>query len=177
MKVFRFTATAAATLNVSWVNLLDSLNMAATATTAYQLCDRVRVRAVEVWAASAASGTPVTVSCEFAGVTAGFVGRSRIVSDTTIGTARLAHIRLSPDRASQASQWQFSNGAPAFQLVVPAGAVIDVHLNLTVRDTNAAGTAVANPPAGATVGQVYVRGLDGIAVATTNFPPVSYTAD
>jgi hypothetical protein len=72
--------------------------------------------------------------------------------------------------------WQIANAGVAFALSVPLNTVIDVELEMTV-DDNAAGTAVAVVPAGATVGANYIRGLDGLAAAATVYPPLAYPTD
>jgi hypothetical protein len=163
----RFAQTAAGTTNITFQNLLDTVLVANSATTAADLFEAVRVNSVELWAI-AALGTPTTVTLAFDGTTVGAAGDQRQHTDTSMGIEP-AHVRASPDRMTQAGQFQASGAAIAFILSAPAGAVIDV--SLTLRQP-VQGTVVAsqNVLVGATPGAVYYRGLDGKTTALTNLP-------
>jgi hypothetical protein len=165
----RFTSTAAAEAFISYQNLLDTILVSVTAILGADLFDAVRVNSVEIWAI-AALGTPTTVVVSFLGATVGAQGDQKTHTDTSMGV-ELAHVKAKPDPLSQAAQFQASSADIAFGLTVPAGAVIDV--SLTFRQpvfgtvVNAQNAMVAAGP-----GAVYYRGLDGKAVAATNFPVV-----
>ena len=171
--VFRFQNSAAISLDVSGVSLGDLLCVATSATSAYQLANAIRVRRVEIWGTASNTFAPVTVSCDFSGATAGSFGPSRVYSDTSVGATRVAHVVAKPPRDSQAYQWQSSSStATLFRLVLPAGAVMDLHYSLTLRDSSGV-AAVTGAVAGATTGQLYVRSLDSTA-GTAIINPLSY---
>jgi hypothetical protein len=163
----RFIANAAFANLITWTNLLDSFLFASSATQGYQAFECVRVKEVEVWHCPVASSVS-TVSVEFGGQIAGQVGDQKIHSDSSMGLSP-AHVRCSPSRDSQASQWQFESGTAAFRLDVPSGAVIDVVLSY--RGEFNAAYAVANALVAATTGAYYLRGLDGQPVASTVLVP------
>ncbi len=171
--VFRFQTSAATSIAVSGISLGDLLCVAATTTSAYQLANAVRIRKVEIWGTATNVFTPVTVSCDFSGSSAGSFGPSRIISDTSVGATRVAHVVAKPPRDSQANQWQSSSSASTlFTLVLPTLAVVDIHYSLTMRDS-AGATSVTGAVAGATVGQLYVRALDSPS-GTAVCAPLSY---
>ncbi len=69
--------------------------------------------------------------------------------------------------------WQSSSSVTAFTINnCPIGALIQ--LNVTFRSRMGSGSAVAASQAatGATTGAIYFRGMDGLASASTKFPPV-----
>ncbi len=169
---FRFQANAAGTSTISTVSLGDLLCVAATTTSAYQIAKSVRIRRVEMWGPPASNLTPVTVSLEWADGSAGTYGNSIKISDTSVGSTRVAHLNAKPPKSTQTSMWQSAtSGNNLFTLIYPSGAIIDVHYSMTVQE-DAGATAVTGAVAGATVGQVYVRSLD--SPSATILIPVSY---
>jgi hypothetical protein len=165
----RFTQTAAGATNITFQNLLDTILVATTATTASDLFEAVRVNSVELWAI-AALGTPNTVSLIFDGTTLGAAGDQKLHTDTSMGVEP-AHVKARPDRLTQVGQFQASSASVAFIMNCPAGTVIDV--SMTFRQP-VIGFAVSsqNVLVGATAGAVYYRGLDGKTTALTNLPVV-----
>lgn len=166
-KRLRFTVTmAAAATGFTYENLLDTILVATAATVGYDLFDIVRVRSVEVWS-QAALGTPSTVTVVYTTAT----GDRSIHTDTSLGV-KPAYVLAVPDKSSLASFWsQSAGGNPVFTVTCPAGSIVDVLLDL--RTTGTAPVPAANALVGATVGEVYYRGLDGLAIAGSNFPPVN----
>jgi hypothetical protein len=166
----RFTATAAAgEQTITFQNLLDTILMVLTATTAADLFEAVRVNSVELWGI-AALGTPSTVTLVFDGATLGAAGDQKTHTDTSMGVEP-AHVKARPDPMTQAGQFQFSGNVSAFVLTVPAGAVIDVSLSLRQPVLGVA-VAAQNVVVAGTAGTVAYRGLDGKTIALTNFPVV-----
>jgi hypothetical protein len=145
--------------------------MATTSTAPYNLFQAVRIRFVEVWSI-AAVGTPTTVTVSFAGQSSGLVGDSKIHTDTSIGIEP-AHFKAVPLKKYLASNYQISSGGYAFYLKVPANAIIDVGLSYIGESYQGGAQAAQNNSSGATVGTIFFRGLDGLASASTNFPPPS----
>lgn len=167
----RFQCTTGGTQNVTYQNLLDTMLVATSATAVYEIFDVVRIRAVELWAASTTLGTPLTVGVQFNGeFTGGLSGDGRIISDTVMGTEP-AHVLAKPDKRSASFQWNASTIIVACTLTVPTGAIID--FDLEFKNSVSAPQLAQNVAVGATVGQFYYRGLDGVAYATTKFGPIT----
>jgi len=163
-KRLRFTATAAANAQaISFQNLLDTILIATTAIQVYDLFDLVRIVSVEVWGI-AALGTPSSVRVDFASAT----GDLTVHSDTSLGL-KPAYVKAIPSAKSLSSFWQASAAGPAFVLTVPAGGVVDVVLEF--KTTPNAPTVAQNASVAAAIGELFFRGLDGLASAGTNFPP------
>lgn len=161
----RFTVTAAATsVSITGASILDTILTAVTAVLGYELFDIFRIRQVELWG-QAALGTPSTVSVIFTTNT----GDQSIHTDTSLGV-KPAYVRAVPSDRSLASFWTTSTGTSVFTVTCPAGSVLD--LSCDFRTTNALAVAAQNALVGATVGELYYRGLDGLAIAATNFPPI-----
>jgi len=154
--------------NISFANLLDCMLVATTATQGYDIFDAVRVNSVEIWSLSAGLATPVSVAISFPGGTTGGAGDALAYSDTSVGES-CAHLHVRPQKQSAAGFWQGSGAFVAFQLTVPAQSVIDV--DVSFRNTVVAPVAAANALVGATTGQFYFRGLDGLPSASTIFAP------
>jgi hypothetical protein len=167
--VLRFTATAAAgQTEITFQNLIDTLNFAATAVTAFQIFRAVKIRKVEVWAVPVI-GNPATVTVEFNGGTVGSAGDQVIHTDTSMGIEP-AHVLAKPSPRSAVSLYQENTGLNAFQISCPAGSVIDI--GLSFKGIPNIATATQNVPAASTAGAWYYRGFDGLALAATNFPPI-----
>ncbi len=157
---------------VTFANILDGIIVAMTSTTASKLFDQVRIRAVEIWAAglTPASGvvnTPAFVAVTWNGDQVGASGSGRVYSDTSVSIVP-AHVRAVPEKLSQASQWQANGAGNAFLFTAPNGAIIDVEVEF--RNDDSAPTASA-AVVGATAGEIYYRGLDSVAIATTQLVP------
>lgn len=166
-RTLRFIAAAAFNNSINYQNLLDLILFTTSAIAPYDLFKTVRVKCVECWALPAiASATSVTVI--FDGQTAGSQGDRRVHTDTSMGIEP-AHVKARPDPKSLASNFQLFGTAVAFYLDIPAGCVIDVSLDFKGDAIGSAAVAAQNASVGATVGVIAYRGLDGVAVAGTNF--------
>lgn len=163
----RFVVKTAFSGGITFQNILDSYLVATGAATGVQLFQTVRIRRVRIWALPVI-GAATSVSLEFGGVTAGVTGDQMIRTDTSMGIEP-AHIDARPNARCLAAEYQLSSAAIAFNMAVPVGAVVD--LELSWRGQFSAPTALANALVGATAGQLYLRGLDGLATATTSFTP------
>jgi len=164
-KRLRFTATAASSTAITFADLLDTVLIATTAVQGFDLFDLVRIEYVEVWGILA-QGAPSSVSVVFTTAT----GDRSIHTDTSLGV-KPAYVRARPSDKSLASFWQVFAAGAAFQLQCPAGSIIDVSLSFRTAETFAP-QAAQNALVGATAGDIYYRGLDGLAIAGTNFPPI-----
>jgi hypothetical protein len=162
----RFTCTTAGSQLVTFQNLLDAILISTTATQGYQLFDSVKIKFVEMWD-SASSSTPTTVECSFpAG--AGFGGSGMVFQDTAIGGG-IAHVKAKPAKMSANALYQSSSTNIAFELVqVSVGCIIDV--SVICRNNASTPIACQNALVAAVVGDIYFRGLDGLAAAATKFP-------
>jgi hypothetical protein len=160
----RFSASAAFAGSITYQNLLDTILMVTSATTAFDLFDQVRVNSVEVWSI-AALGTPATATVIFDGASAGSAGDQKTHTDTSMGVEP-AHVKASPDPLTQAGQFQFSQTANAFELLIPTGSIVDVSMSLR-QPVNGGAVAAQNAVVAGTPGTVCYRGLDGKAFATT----------
>jgi len=162
------TNAAVAQTLITYQNLLDLINMAASATTAFDMFQRVKVREVEMWAVPVV-GNATTVQCEFLGSVGGLEGDGAIHTDTSMGIEP-AHVKARPQARSPLALYQGYSAASAMTLTCPSGTVIDVSLSL--RALPGLAQATVNAPVAATTGAWYYRGLDGLAAAATVFVPV-----
>jgi hypothetical protein len=167
---FRFQCLVSGSQNVTFADLLDLYLVATSATAVYDVFDAVRVNFVEIWAASVSFGAPLSIYLEFNGAnTAGLTGNAKAYSDTVMSTEP-AHLLCRPGKNTASGMWNESSSNVAWSMTVPVNAIIDVDCsfrNLVSPPQPAQVVAV-----GATIGQFYYRGLDGVAVATTKFTPV-----
>jgi hypothetical protein len=153
--------------NITFQNLLNTILLAQTAVQGNQIFQAVRVRYVEAWHCPVAS-TVSLIIIEYAGNTAGLVGDQKVHEDSSMGI-QPAHVRAKPAARSLAGYFQDQSASVAFRLACPVGTVVDVGLEF-VGQYNGIAT-VANALVGATVGAIYLRGLDGQPLASTQFLP------
>jgi len=149
-------------------NLLDTIGVAKTTIAGQNLFTHVKIKAVEMWCVPVV-GNVALVACAFMGASAGNLGSGRVRSDTSMGIEP-AHIMARADRQSQIGQYQVSSANAAFELTAPVGTVIDVIVSFRNALDNGA-AATQNALVAATAGQVFYRGLDGVAIAGTAVPP------
>ncbi len=129
----------------------------------------LKVRSVELWAAPAALGAGATVSVNWFGASN---SPNLEVSDTSLSTSTNAHIRSMPPVNSTASFWQRASvSTNMFTLVLPAGGICDLEVDMILADQDVA--LVTGAVATAVVGTVYYLALDHIALATHVLVPVS----
>jgi len=168
----RFTNPTVASTSVSITNLLDAMLVATTGTQGFQLFDQVKVKSIEVWGIVAQGGTiPANIALTFSGNTTGDAGDGRVISDTSMGVEP-AHVFARPEKLSAAAMWQASSTVMnVFNIQAPAGSVMDVEVSY--RNTEVAPTAVTNALVGATAGQFYYRGADGLPIASTIWVPIA----
>jgi hypothetical protein len=166
---FRFSCTTAATNKViTFQDLLDMMGVAVTAILGYELFDQVKLSAVECWAVPIL-GANTQVSVQFAAAQAGGVGDGRVHSDSSMGIEP-AHVLARPNVMSQTAQWQtYQSAGSCFLLTCPVGAVIDVACSFRTLSALAP-TPAQNALVGATIGDIYYRGLDGLGAAATTLP-------
>lgn len=162
----RFATSATVALSLSWKNLLDTWLVATSSTQGYQLFDAVRIRAIEVWSYS--SSGPVTATVSFPGAVLGAIGDSTTHTDTSMGLEP-AHVLARPGRKTGAALFQAQSTNTAFDLYCPSGSIVDVQLSFRSSMAGYAPVAVTNGLVAAQTGNVYARGLDGVAAATTKF--------
>lgn len=165
-------------LVVTWRNLLDTWLFAVTATTGYDLFDLVRVDWVSVRATGSGAAVGVVSSVELAfpgSNTPGVYGDGSQFEGASIGTSEPAFVKGGPAKLSQTAQFHTNTTDTAFTIDVKSGGTIslEVLIEVALEFKNSAELApqgAANALALATVGQLYFRGLDGQAKASTSFP-------
>jgi hypothetical protein len=170
----RFVSNAAFAGSITFQNLLDMVLVGTGATTLVDLFFAVKVLSVELFSLPAVGGAN-TVVLIFSGATVGASGDQKTHTDTSMGIEP-AHVKASPDRLTQAGQFQPSSADVAFTLQVPTGTVIDVSVALRNPIDGAAPVVSQNAGVGVTAGQLFYRGLDGKAAATTQLPVVGALA-
>ena len=141
-------------------DILDLFCMATAANAAYRVMSAARVRSVEIWGPAAAAGV-ATVAIEWSGTPGNFTGPKQLITDTTLGSSRPAHVYARAPKQSVADMW-FSDAATGGAILVidaPQDAIIDVTVDFVVRNSEGA-VAVTAALAAATVGKMYVRRLD-----------------
>jgi len=168
------TAGVGGSITVSYNILLDAVNVATTATTAYQVYDAVRVRRARLWvtsdAAVGAINAPAGASISLLGGTTGAVGVQQETNAVSISNAEPGFCTIKPSSMSAAALFQTNGGGAAYKVDILglARIVIEVDCDFEFNSDNAP-TAVAQAPVGAIVGQFYFRGMDGNRVGATNW--------
>lgn len=137
--------------------------VATTATFGYKLFDLVKIKSVRVWG-QAAVGTTTSVAVTFNTST----GDQEIHQDTSLGV-RPCFVHAKPSAKSLASFYQTSSGGNCLTITAPDEAIVDV--KVVFRTSPLTPQYATNPLVGASVGELYYRGLDGLTIASTDFVP------
>jgi hypothetical protein len=150
---------------------------AATAILGYSLYQCVRVDKIEVWTPPASQGAAATCSVLFPAAGTSSQGMPREFTDTTVSTAKPAHIRCRPPLHSLCAFWQNgSNTNTLFTLVAPSGSIIDIWVSLVLADGARPAGAQQATLVGATIGNVYYCSLDSSTKAGSLFTPIGLTS-
>lgn len=162
--------------NLNNTEFLNLLVMGLNSTTLGRLCDGVKIRAIEVWAANSAGNASNTVELEWLNPDSAvnsYSGPGTTSSDTALGITDIAHIRCIPPKGSAASFWLNDMVATTniIRLVVPQGGVVDVDLDLVLMDND--DPITIGLLSGVTPGKLYCRALDSLA-GTPKLLPISY---
>ncbi len=161
----RWQLKAAVTGNITAANIHDSVALAATAVNLYQLNEFFRIKRIRAWCMGDAT-VPVTMSIFLPGPQA-YDGQ--YYSDTSMSVSP-AHLDIRPDPKGLVSFWQNSSTNVMIQVTLPINTVFELDLEWRTQ-YGGTGVACAAAGAGATVGVIYRRGLDGTAIAATNYVP------
>jgi hypothetical protein len=172
-QTLRFNSLSGATTSFTVKNILDTVFVATSATVGYELIESFRIRHIEIWVSPSSSNVPVSCSIQYNSNGAFGNGPNRVYEDMCVGNAEPAHLKVAPPRNSLAGMWQNQQGATnaLFTLFTPTGSVIDICFDYSI-DVGQM-VQIANAAVGVNTGQIYGRGLDGIASATTNYPMVN----
>jgi hypothetical protein len=165
---YRFVSTNAASTPVTPNSLMGCAGTVCTVTnsTVTSIFGSVKVNLVEMWSPPASQGSSTTCSVDWIGSS---YQPNREYSDTSVSVATPAHVISSPPPMSIASFWQTSSTNTLFNLIAPAGTIIDVHLSLILNDDDESLVTVAVTTA--TLGNIYYMSLD----PNKRFTPVSLT--
>jgi hypothetical protein len=167
----KFVCGTATTSTVTWANLLDTVVFAVTSTSVYDLFFSARLKAVEIWLPPSVEAVSANAQCSLA-FDSPSQGDQRlwVVNSGPQG----GYVRAKPSNHSiNGWTWQDSSAVGAFTLNnCPVGALIQLDMTFRVRMGQGSAVAAAQAATGASVGTVYFRGMDGLATASTKFPPV-----
>jgi len=175
-----------AALTVTGINLFDSINVpVGGGLKPLQMYDSVRIRRVTVWApifANAANAVAVTVNLVFNGSAPGVQGNDLTFADTTMNVSVPACVSVKPPRESLVSKWIPSTTTGALFTIIgqnhlaalglPIGSIIEVLCQFR-NDPTTLPIACANNNVSGSAGDKCYRGLDGLAIAGTSFPPIA----
>jgi len=171
-KTFRFTSTAATPATgtlISYTDLSDFILVASGAVLGHKIFPFVKLRYVEIWD-DAPIGTSATITCSLTNTDGNQADPPQTKTDTSMGI-HPAHLKIVPKKDSLASKWHGVSGNNCFIIICSAGAIIDVGLSMRQQADVLAVINAQNALVGANIGQIYFRGMDGNAIAGTNFPP------
>jgi len=167
-RTLRFTTGAAFVGNITFQNILDTINVATSATQLNNLFSAVKINRIRTWSLPAL-GQSVSNTIVFATGSQAFVGDRDFHQDSSMGI-QPAHLNVRPKKMSLSALFQVSGTAVAFYMDVPAGTVVGINCSF-IADALGATKAAQNASVGATVGAVTYRGLDGLALSATVFVP------
>ncbi len=154
---YRFAASAAFSGAISPSKVLAALGTMGTVanTTVSFLFKCFRLRSLNLWAPPSSQGSTVTTSVEWLGTAN---SPNYEVSDTSVSVSRPAHVKAVPPKTSLASFWQVASGTALFNLVAPAGTIIDMSVDMIMVDQTSASTTIG--AATVTLGEIYYLALD-----------------
>ncbi len=159
---------------VTWRMLLDTVVMATTSTAGSDVFYSMRLHYVEIWTPDAAAG--VVANWPSLAFDSPSQGDQRVFQIPC--TANGGYAKCKPAKTSiNGLTWQTSSSVGAFTLNnLGVGTIIRISCTVRARLGSGSATSAANALSGATAGTMYLRGLDGLATASSSFSciPAAY---
>jgi hypothetical protein len=159
--------TQGAQVTVTYTNMADWINVAASATTAFQLFNAsVRMRRVRIWSPAISNAGVITsgfcyIDPSGSSNVSGPTASSRRIADNSTSLSVPAYVSWKPKRQEGSSMWHTAlDGDVVFGFACSAGSTIQVDY---VGSNNEAvfARSVAVVPAAATAGSTYQTGITG----------------
>ncbi len=155
----RYIANTSTNDALLFVADLATFFTAATATTAYNAFESVKLISIEMWAVASSGFASVSVDWDASSLS--IPGNSQRVTATG-NTVIPAHLKTSPPAGSGASFWMTYQGGTSYASIsYVTGTVIDVVVDVVLRSTSTAATPYTC--VGQTAGQMGVGYLDNTA--------------
>ncbi len=169
-----WVANAVYTGTITWRMLLDTVVMATTSTAGYDVFYSMRLHYVEIWTPDVAAG--VVANWPSLAFDSPSQGDQRVFQIPCTSNGGYAKCKPS-NKSLNGLTWQNSSSVGAFTLNnIGIGTIVRIHCTVRARMGSGSATAAANALSGATAGTIYLRGLDGLATASSSWSciPVAY---
>ena len=162
-----WTAKTVFTGTITWRNILDTVVMATTSTAGSDVFYSCRLHYVEIWTPDAAAG--VVADWPSLAFDSPSQGDQRVFQIPC--TANGGYAKCKPAKTSiNGLTWQTSSSVGCFTLTnIGVGTIVRIKATFRARMGSGSATAAANALSGATAGTMYLRGLDGLATASTSW--------
>jgi len=168
IKTYRYSMSSGSSI-LTTTKMIHGLGGIATANVTLQpFVGSFRIHSIRIWAPSASSAL---ASCSVAWE-GGLFGLTKTIEDASISVTTPAFVFTKPPTGSTAAFWQgFATNNTLFTITtnVP-NTIVDVKLSCILSDNSSPPSTVV--VVGATVGDVYFLGLDGLPVSTSLFVPL-----
>jgi hypothetical protein len=157
---------------ITVADLFNLVCVALTTTTSARLCDAVRIRKVEIWSPPQDAGAVSTASITWRDPAAGPGTSSRVLSDTSMGADRCAHVLMRPPKKGVQQFWLNPTSTDTILLISgQVDSIVDVELTQIIQNGDTAPVS-AGTLSGATAGKIYTRALD-VTAGNSYLVPVS----
>lgn len=165
-----FVANQNYTGTITWRNILDSMVMATTSTAGYDVFYSCRLHYVEIWTPDSAAG--VVANWPALAFDSPSQGDQRVFQVPC--TSNGGYAKCKPAKTSlNGLTWQTSSSIGCFTLMnIGIGTIVRVKATFRGRLGQGSSQVAANALSGATVGTVYLRGLDGLATASSSWSTI-----
>jgi hypothetical protein len=169
IKTYRFSMSSG-TVSINSDQVIAACGGIASTTTGLRpFVGAIKVLSVKMWAPSA-SNALASCSCSWEG---GPFGITKTITDSSISVTTPAKVFTKPPRGSSSDFWQNTNANPLFTLSTNVGStIVDVKLSCILNDNTVVYSFSPITIVGATVGNLYFLGLDGLGAATSKFIPL-----
>jgi hypothetical protein len=171
-----YTGTNTGSVSITPDKLLDAAGfMAVTATSGYSLWSKVRLRSIAItipsWTSIDTVSTKVAkVNWAAAGTTLSGPMQDVVVVSTDSSKPALLFTRPPSGQNYYCGEWNSTSSTPLCYISCPTQAIIEVRLDLALKDFGDTYTTTARVTAGATVGGVYYGVLDSLVSAGSLMP-------
>jgi hypothetical protein len=169
IKTYRFSMSSG-TVSINSDQVIAACGGIASTTTGLRpFVGAIKVLSVKMWAPSVSNAL---ASCSVAWE-GGLFGVTKTITDSSISVTTPAKVFTKPPKDCSSNFWQNTNANPLFTLITNVGStIVDVKLSCILSDNTVAYSFSPITIVGATVGNLYFLGLDGLGAATSKFIPI-----
>jgi hypothetical protein len=176
---FRWRATTTGNYDVTVAQLLDACGVfAINSTLATSIWSCVKLKCVEIWAPPYSAGNAIStanVKLNWNSIGTTLSSPIRDIDATSLNPSQPTHIKSKPPSGQNyfCGEWNDSASTILFTMALPASCLVELTVDLALKDFGDNNTTTSRTIAGGTSGGIYCTALDNLLSSSGNLQPTN----